>query len=79
VTMTYIPYDYHIPAGSAYFYCTSNNSIEGTEIFAFPETEVPMVCDMSSDIFSREINVADFDLIYAGAQHGTGWFNIGNC
>ncbi|WP_317171628.1 hypothetical protein [Pedobacter panaciterrae] len=51
--MTYIPYDYHIPAGSAYFYCTSNNSIEGTEIFAFPETEVPMdvIC---LPIFSAE-------------------------
>nr|WP_294872253.1 3-phosphoserine/phosphohydroxythreonine transaminase [uncultured Pedobacter sp.] len=68
----YIPYDYHIPAGSAYFHCTSNNSIEGTEIFAFPETDVPIVCDMSSDIFSREINVADFDLIYAGAQKNMG-------
>jgi len=68
----YIPVGYHIPGGSAYFHCTSNNSIEGTEIFDFPETDVPVVCDMSSDIFSREINVANFGLIYAGAQKNMG-------
>lgn len=67
-----IPYDYYIPGDSAYFHCTSNNTIEGTEIFTFPETNVPVVCDMSSDIFSRQINVADFDLIYAGAQKNMG-------
>jgi phosphoserine aminotransferase len=67
-----IPTDYDIPEDAAYFHCTSNNTIEGTEMFRFPLTEVPVVCDMSSDIFSREIRVADFDLIYAGAQKNTG-------
>ena len=67
-----IPQDYTVPEDSAYFHCTSNNTIEGTEMFRFPETQVPVVCDMSSDIFSREIDVRKFDLIYAGAQKNTG-------
>jgi phosphoserine aminotransferase len=67
-----IPRDYRVPADAAYFHCTSNNTIEGTEMFRFPETNVPIVCDMSSDIFSREIDVSKFDLIYAGAQKNTG-------
>lgn len=68
----YIPKDFLIPEDSAYFHCTSNNTIYGTEIHEFPKTNVPVVCDMSSDIFSKEINVADFDLIYAGAQKNIG-------
>ena len=68
----YIPKGYSIPEDAAYFHCTSNNTIFGTQIRDFPETGVPVVCDMSSDIFSREINVADFDLIYAGAQKNMG-------
>jgi len=67
-----IPRDYKIPADAAYFHCTSNNTIEGTQLFKFPETSVPVVCDMSSDIFSREIDVSKFSLIYAGAQKNTG-------
>jgi len=67
-----IPHDYVIPTDAVYFHCTSNNTIEGTEMFRFPETKVPLVCDMSSDIFSREIDVTKFDLIYAGAQKNTG-------
>lgn len=69
---TYIPKDYTIPADSAYFHCTSNNTIYGTEMFNFPETNVPVVCDMSSDIMSRVIDVSQFDLIYAGAQKNIG-------
>lgn len=69
---TYIPKEYEIPADAAYFHCTSNNTIFGTEIFEFPKSPVPMVSDMSSDIFSRKINVADFGLIYAGAQKNMG-------
>src|SRR5690606_2182870 len=69
---TFIPKNYEIPADSAYFHCTSNNTIFGTELFDFPKTDVPVVCDMSSDIFSREINVADFGIIYAGAQKNMG-------
>jgi len=68
----YIPQDYTVPEDAAYFHCTSNNTIEGTQMFAFPETEVPVICDMSSDIFSRQIDVSQFDLIYAGAQKNTG-------
>lgn len=69
---TFIPKDYEIPKDAAYFHCTSNNTIYGTEMHAFPKSPVPVVCDMSSDIFSREVNVADFDLIYAGAQKNMG-------
>jgi len=67
-----MPRNYEIPKDSAYFHCTSNNTIEGTQMFRFPETEVPVICDMSSDIFSRKIDVSKFDLIYAGAQKNTG-------
>jgi phosphoserine aminotransferase len=67
-----IPKNYTIPADAAYFHMTSNNTIEGTEMFSFPRSPVPVVCDMSSDIFSRVINVSDFDLIYAGAQKNMG-------
>ena len=69
---TFIPKDYIIPEDAAYFHCTSNNTIYGTEMHQFPKSPVPVVCDMSSDIFSRKINVADFDLIYAGAQKNMG-------
>jgi len=69
---TFVPKDYSIPEDSAYFHCTSNNTIYGTELFDFPETSVPVVCDMSSDIMSRVIDVSKFDLIYAGAQKNIG-------
>jgi phosphoserine aminotransferase len=69
---TYIPKDFEIPADAIYFHYTSNNTIYGTEIFEKPKTSIPTVVDMSSDILSREINVADFDLIYAGAQKNMG-------
>ncbi|TWR26119.1 3-phosphoserine/phosphohydroxythreonine transaminase [Mucilaginibacter achroorhodeus] len=69
---TYIPKDYTIPTDAAYFHITSNNTIYGTQLQEFPKSPVPMVCDMSSDIFSREVNVADFGLIYAGAQKNMG-------
>lgn len=69
---TYIPKDFNIPEDSAYFHYTSNNTIYGTELFAVPETSVPVVCDMSSDIMSRVIDVSKFDLIYAGAQKNIG-------
>jgi phosphoserine aminotransferase len=69
---TFIPKDFEIPADSAYFHCTSNNTIYGTEMFSFPKTNVPIVCDMSSDILSRVIDVSQFGLIYAGAQKNIG-------
>ena len=69
---TFIPKDFAIPEDSAYFHYTSNNTIYGTELFNAPETSVPVVCDMSSDIMSRVIDVSQFDLIYAGAQKNIG-------
>lgn len=69
---SYIPKGFTIPSDVDYFHSTSNNTIFGTQIKEFPQVEVVNVCDMSSDIFSREINVADFDLIYAGAQKNMG-------
>lgn len=68
----YIPKNYTIPSDADYFHCTSNNTIFGTQIQKFPETKVPMVCDMSSDIFSRVLDFSKFDLIYAGAQKNMG-------
>ncbi len=67
-----IPKDYVIPTDAAYFHCTSNNTIYGTQMQAFPDSPVPMVCDMSSDIFSRPLNVEKFAVIYAGAQKNMG-------
>lgn len=67
-----IPKSYEIPEDAAYFHITSNNTIYGTQLKKFPKSPVPLVADMSSDIFSRELNVADFGLIYAGAQKNMG-------
>ena len=64
----YIPKDYEVPADADYFHFTSNNTIYGTEISFDPEVNVPLVADMSSDIFSRPIDIKKYDLIYAGAQ-----------
>lgn len=69
---TFIPRDYSIPADADYFHCTSNNTIFGTQMQDFPKTEIPMVCDMSSDIFSRQLDFSQFSLIYAGAQKNLG-------
>lgn len=69
---TYIPKDYEVPTDAAYFHITSNNTIYGTQMQEFKPSPVPLVCDMSSDIFSRKFNAADFDLIYAGAQKNMG-------
>ncbi|PQJ23349.1 3-phosphoserine/phosphohydroxythreonine transaminase [Tenacibaculum sp. SG-28] len=69
---TYIPKNYSIPKDSDYFHCTSNNTIYGTQMKVFPEIEIPLVCDMSSDIFSRKLDFSKFDLIYAGAQKNMG-------
>ncbi len=68
----YIPKGYMIPTDVDYFHCTSNNTIFGTQMKTFPTTPKPMVCDMSSDIFSRELDFSKFDLIYAGAQKNMG-------
>lgn len=68
----YIPKDYTVPEDVDYFHCTSNNTIYGTQMKSFPESSVPMVCDMSSDILSKKIDVSKFDVIYAGAQKNMG-------
>jgi phosphoserine aminotransferase len=68
----HIPKGYAIPTDASYFHCTSNNTIFGTQMKSFPETNVPVVCDMSSDIFSRTLDFSKFDLIYAGAQKNMG-------
>lgn len=68
----YIPKDYEVPTDADYLHITSNNTIYGTQMKSFPKSSVPVVCDMSSDIFSRKINAKDFALIYAGAQKNMG-------
>lgn len=68
----YIPKGYDIPSDYDYFHCTSNNTIFGTQMKQFPKCDIPMVCDMSSDIFSRTLDFSQFDLIYAGAQKNMG-------
>jgi len=65
---TYIPKDYTIPADADYFHITTNNTIFGTEIHTDIDSPVPLVADMSSDIFSRPIDVSKYGLIYGGAQ-----------
>ena len=69
---SYIPKGYKIPEDADYFHCTSNNTVAGTQIKEFPETDIPLVCDMSSDIFSRQLDFSKFDIIYAGAQKNMG-------
>lgn len=68
----FIPKNYSIPTDVDYFHCTSNNTIYGTQMRTFPKTEVPLICDMSSDIFSRHLDFSQFSLIYAGAQKNMG-------
>ena len=69
---TFIPKGYEVPANAKYLHLTSNNTIVGTQFHSWPETKVPFVADMSSDIFSRPIDVERFDLICAGDQKNIG-------
>lgn len=64
----YIPKDYVIPADADYFHITTNNTIFGTELLTDIDSPVPLVADMSSDIFSRPVDVSKYALIYGGAQ-----------
>lgn len=68
----HIPKGYTIPTDADYFHCTSNNTIFGTQMKEFPNLDIPVVCDMSSDIFSRVLDFSKFDIIYAGAQKNMG-------
>jgi phosphoserine aminotransferase len=67
-TFNYIPKDYRIPEDADYFHITTNNTIYGTEIKHDIDSPVPLVADMSSDIFSRPVDVSKYVLIYGGAQ-----------
>ncbi|HEX8331407.1 MAG TPA: 3-phosphoserine/phosphohydroxythreonine transaminase, partial [Segetibacter sp.] len=69
---TYIPKDFSVPASAKYLHYTTNNTIEGTQWHHIPESAVSLIADMSSDIFSRQIDFNKFDLIYAGAQKNMG-------
>jgi phosphoserine aminotransferase len=68
----YIPKTYTVDRDASYLHFTSNNTIFGTQFKEFPKNQKALICDMSSDIFSRSIDVSDFDLIYAGAQKNMG-------
>jgi phosphoserine aminotransferase len=69
---THIPKNFQVPDDAVYLHLTSNNTIFGTQYHAFPETNVPLVADMSSDMFSHPIDASKFGLIYAGAQKNLG-------
>jgi len=68
----YIPKGYSVPKGLDYLHLTSNNTIFGTQLKKIPKVDSALVCDMSSDIFSRQLDFTQFDLIYAGAQKNMG-------
>lgn len=68
----YIPKNLNLNNQADYLHFTSNNTIFGTRFDKIPETNAPLVCDMSSDIFSRELDFSKFSLIYAGAQKNMG-------
>jgi phosphoserine aminotransferase len=69
---TYLPENYSVPGDADYFHITTNNTIYGTEIKTDPDSPVPLVSDMSSDILSRPVDVSKYSLIYAGAQKNLG-------
>lgn len=68
----FIPKDYVVPETAKYFHLTTNNTIYGSQLQVMPEVNVPLIADMSSDIFSRPVSGNKFDLIYAGAQKNMG-------
>lgn len=68
----YIPKDYTLPSDLDYLHITTNNTIFGTQFHELPQADVPLIADMSSDIFSREFDYSAFDLFYAGAQKNMG-------
>jgi len=68
----YIPKSYTVPEDADYFHITTNNTIFGTELKEDPDVKIPLVADMSSDIFSRPVDVSKYSIIYAGAQKNLG-------
>lgn len=69
---SYIAKEFEVPAGAKYLHYTTNNTVEGTQWHSFPNTDVPLIADMSSDIFSRPFEYSKLALIYAGAQKNMG-------
>lgn len=69
---SYIPKGFGVPLDSSYYHYTSNNTIFGTQFKKTPVVRCPLICDMSSDIMSKVIDVSKYDLIYAGAQKNLG-------
>ena len=68
----YIPKNVSVPTDVNYLHITTNNTIYGTEFHSLPQTDIPLVADMSSDIFSRPLDYKQFSLIYAGSQKNLG-------
>jgi phosphoserine aminotransferase len=68
----YIPKNYSLDSDLDYLHITTNNTIFGTQFHELPKTNTNLICDMSSDIFSRDIDFSKFSLIYAGAQKNMG-------
>lgn len=69
---TYLPRQFSVPKDAMYLHYTTNNTVEGTQWHTIPDTTVPLVADMSSDILSRQMDFNRFSLIYAGAQKNIG-------
>ena len=69
---TYLQKELELPASTSYLHITTNNTVEGTQWHSYPQVDVPLVGDMSSDIFCRPTQFDKFDLIYAGAQKNMG-------
>lgn len=69
---TYIPKNFEVPQDADYLHLTSNNTIYGTEIKEDKDYGIPVICDMSSDILSRPVDVSKYEMIYAGAQKNAG-------
>ena len=68
----YIPKNVTVPTDANYLHITTNNTIYGTEFHSLPQTDIPLIADMSSDIFSRPLDYKQFSLIYAGSQKNLG-------
>jgi len=69
---TYINKGFAVPSDAKYLHITTNNTVEGTQYHSIPDVAVPLIADMSSDIFSRETDYSKYSLIYAGAQKNMG-------
>jgi phosphoserine aminotransferase len=73
---TYLPKEFTTPSGAVYLHYTTNNTVEGTQWQSIPQTDLPLVADMSSDILSRQLDFNRHALIYAGAQKNIGMAGV---